>query len=211
MLPRKLDHMAADYAALIRQIQPFGPYNLLGWSFGGLVAYSIATHFQSEGQKVRLLALLDSYPSDLKSPISPHNENLTEQESDTTKFLTSLLHEPHHSSTNVQDHLSPSLSQTLRKAIHILSFEPHLYHAAIIDGFKNSIHLANTFLPPSFYGDILLFVAGETQATAPMEAWKPHIKGLIRSYNIDCDHHEMLAPTSLSKIGAILTIELAKP
>ena len=62
-LPQTLDDMAADYLASIRQIQPTGPYNLLGWSFGGLVAHAIATHLQDQGESVALLALLDSYPS----------------------------------------------------------------------------------------------------------------------------------------------------
>ena len=35
-LPESLEDVAADYLRLIREIQPIGPYNLLGWSFGGL-------------------------------------------------------------------------------------------------------------------------------------------------------------------------------
>ena len=36
---------------LIRKVQPAGPYNLLGWSFGGLVAHAIATQLQSMGEE----------------------------------------------------------------------------------------------------------------------------------------------------------------
>ena len=60
--PRSIDEMAEDYVRLIRKIQPTGPYNLLGWSFGGLVAHAIATQLQATGEEVALLALLDSYP-----------------------------------------------------------------------------------------------------------------------------------------------------
>ena len=60
--PRSIDEMAEDYLSFIRKIQPHGPYNLLGWSFGGLVAHAIATQLQSMGEEVALLALLDSYP-----------------------------------------------------------------------------------------------------------------------------------------------------
>ncbi len=59
--PRSIDEMAEDYLSFIRRIQPHGPYNLLGWSFGGLVAHAIATQLQSMGEEVALLALLDSY------------------------------------------------------------------------------------------------------------------------------------------------------
>jgi thioesterase domain-containing protein/acyl carrier protein len=54
--------MAADYVRRIREIQPTGPYHLLGASFGGLVAHEMAAQLQELGQPVALLALLDSYP-----------------------------------------------------------------------------------------------------------------------------------------------------
>ena len=60
--------MAADYLDLIRDIQPSGPYNLLGWSFGGLVAHAMATNLQRSGEDVALLALLDSYPREHAQP-----------------------------------------------------------------------------------------------------------------------------------------------
>src|SRR5262245_24403445 len=39
-----------------------GPYHLLGWSFGGLVAHEMAGRLQEAHEDVALLALLDSYP-----------------------------------------------------------------------------------------------------------------------------------------------------
>src|SRR5262249_30176862 len=63
MAPASLEDMAADYLQAIRQVQPAGPYNLLGWSFGGLAAHAIATRLQEQGESVALLALLDSYPN----------------------------------------------------------------------------------------------------------------------------------------------------
>jgi SAM-dependent methyltransferase/acyl carrier protein/pimeloyl-ACP methyl ester carboxylesterase len=62
---KRLDNIAAiakDYVSLIRAIQPSGPYYLLGWSFGGLVAHTIACQLQREGESVALLCLLDAYP-----------------------------------------------------------------------------------------------------------------------------------------------------
>ncbi|WP_281893155.1 non-ribosomal peptide synthetase [Phytohabitans aurantiacus] len=61
-LPASVEQMAADYLDQIRSVQPSGPYHLLGWSFGGLVAHAIATRLQSEGEHVALLAVLDAYP-----------------------------------------------------------------------------------------------------------------------------------------------------
>ena len=52
--------MATSYLSAIRQQQPTGPYALAGWSFGGLVAFEIACQLQSDGEKVDLLAIIDS-------------------------------------------------------------------------------------------------------------------------------------------------------
>src|SRR6185437_2240946 len=54
--------MAEQYLAEIRSVQPHGPYHLLGWSFGGLVAQAIATRLRDEGEQVAMLALMDAYP-----------------------------------------------------------------------------------------------------------------------------------------------------
>ncbi|MFL6121870.1 thioesterase domain-containing protein, partial [Actinophytocola sp.] len=59
---RSVADMAADCVRRIREIQPTGPYHLLGASFGGLVAHEMAVRLRELGQPVALLALLDSYP-----------------------------------------------------------------------------------------------------------------------------------------------------
>ncbi|WP_206794702.1 non-ribosomal peptide synthetase [Amycolatopsis sp. MtRt-6] len=61
-LPASLEEMAADYLGRIREIQPAGPYHLLGWSFGGLVAHHVAALLQRQGEEVALLVSLDSHP-----------------------------------------------------------------------------------------------------------------------------------------------------
>jgi nonribosomal peptide synthetase DhbF len=61
-LPRSIEEMAEDYAGQMRSIQPTGPYYLLGWSFGAVVAHAVATLLQRQGEQVDLLASLDGYP-----------------------------------------------------------------------------------------------------------------------------------------------------
>ncbi|WP_368861098.1 alpha/beta fold hydrolase [Streptomyces actuosus] len=50
-LPRRLEDMAADYVARIREVQPSGPYHLLGWSFGGVVAHAMAVQLRKAGEE----------------------------------------------------------------------------------------------------------------------------------------------------------------
>ncbi len=56
-----VEAMAAAYAAAMRTTQPVGPYRLLGWSSGGLVAAAIARHLIDRGFEVEYLGLVDSY------------------------------------------------------------------------------------------------------------------------------------------------------
>ncbi|TKI91273.1 hypothetical protein FC695_33100, partial [Bacillus cereus] len=39
-----------------------GPYTLLGWSFGGIVAFEMARKLEELGDKVSFLGLLDVHP-----------------------------------------------------------------------------------------------------------------------------------------------------
>ncbi|MFD7168158.1 amino acid adenylation domain-containing protein [Streptomyces violascens] len=62
VLPETVEQMAADYLCHIRKVQPSGPYRLLGWSFGGLVAHALAVQLEQAGEEVVLLAVLDVPP-----------------------------------------------------------------------------------------------------------------------------------------------------
>ncbi|HTU20950.1 MAG TPA: amino acid adenylation domain-containing protein [Gemmataceae bacterium] len=59
-LPASLEEMAAEYVAVIRAVQPQGPYHLGGWSMGGVIAYEMAQQLRAQDQAVGLLALLDT-------------------------------------------------------------------------------------------------------------------------------------------------------
>ncbi|GAA0263883.1 hypothetical protein GCM10010492_76160 [Saccharothrix mutabilis subsp. mutabilis] len=54
--------LAASYVRRVREVQPSGPYRLLGASFGGLVAHEMAVVLRERGEAVELVALLDSFP-----------------------------------------------------------------------------------------------------------------------------------------------------
>jgi thioesterase domain-containing protein len=58
-LPSQLETIAARYVETIRQVQPEGPYFLMGYSFGGLVAFEIAQQLTAQGQTIGRLVLVD--------------------------------------------------------------------------------------------------------------------------------------------------------
>ena len=201
--PQTLEDMAKDYAEFIRQVQPTGPYNLLGWSFGGLAAHGIATHFQDQGETVALLAVLDGYP------VEKHGGPQSEVEFDDEKILADQLKALGYYHGDAPLQVSSALDILRREGDILSSLEEHQV-VAILRVMKNNSRLARNFLPQRFDGDILLFAAtrGEPQPTA--ERWKPYVNGKIAFHEVDCEHVHMMRPAPLTKIGAVLARELDK-
>jgi thioesterase domain-containing protein len=57
-----IEERAQFYVDAIRQLQPHGPYFLIGYSLGGLTTLEMAQRLSAAGEKIALLTLLDTYP-----------------------------------------------------------------------------------------------------------------------------------------------------
>ncbi|TJZ73900.1 non-ribosomal peptide synthetase, partial [Rhodococcus oryzae] len=66
--PGSIGEWADRYVREIRSVQPEGPYHLLGWSLGGVIAQAMAVQLQSEGEDVALLAMMDSFADHEAAP-----------------------------------------------------------------------------------------------------------------------------------------------
>ncbi|MPZ39504.1 MAG: amino acid adenylation domain-containing protein [Rhizobiales bacterium] len=85
---QSLAAMAADYAQEIRQVEPQGPYTLVGWSLGGLLAAMVARELEATGQTIECLALLDSF---VPSAGVPMEVNASRWLDDLAGLLTAIL------------------------------------------------------------------------------------------------------------------------
>jgi thioesterase domain-containing protein len=52
--------MAACYLAVVREVQPEGPYRIAGWSMGGAVALELARQLEAQGETTEILAMIDA-------------------------------------------------------------------------------------------------------------------------------------------------------
>ena len=183
-VPRRLEEMAEDYLGVIRSIQPSGPYTLLGWSFGGLVAHAMATMIQRDGHEVASLILLDSYPIDRAS-------------------VSSADAQQHDGG----DELRKELEDLRREAGFASALESHHYDA-MIEASKHNRRLAGAFVPRRFRGDVLLFAATEEESGPPVESWQPYVDGRIIVHAIACTHETMMHPLPAEQIGRMLGVAL---
>jgi acetoacetyl-CoA synthetase len=58
----RIEDMAHFYLGALKELQPQGPYILIGYSFGGLVALEMAQRLSEDGKEIGLLVLIDTYP-----------------------------------------------------------------------------------------------------------------------------------------------------
>ena len=56
-----VEQMAANFISEIQTVHPKGPYSLAGFSFGGIIAFEMYRQLKAKGEKVKILASLDSY------------------------------------------------------------------------------------------------------------------------------------------------------
>ncbi|PZS15296.1 MAG: hypothetical protein DLM60_17665 [Pseudonocardiales bacterium] len=202
--PTSIEQMAADYADQIRKVQPSGPYSLLGWSFGGIVAHAVATELQQRGEPIALLAVLDTYPA---CGVYSREDSPTLDERGIIAAMLGV------DAQNLDGEPSP-----FAKAVEILrgqggafaDLEEHCL-LAILQVWINNHHIAVDFTPDLFSGDLLLFASTIDQPpdAATSEAWRPYVDGKIETYDIVSGHHQLMTqPGSLAQIGPILAAKL---
>lgn len=61
---QSIESLATFYIKEIQRKQPTGPYRLLGWSFGGQLAFEISKQLSGMDQEVEFVGLIDTDPSD---------------------------------------------------------------------------------------------------------------------------------------------------
>lgn len=55
-----LGAMIEDYLAVLKSVQPQGPYHLASWSAGGIFSYELARRLHARGEEIGLLMLFDT-------------------------------------------------------------------------------------------------------------------------------------------------------
>ncbi|WP_068713714.1 non-ribosomal peptide synthetase [Vibrio tritonius] len=58
---KTVQKVAEHYVRAIRQAQPHGPYRLVGWSFGGTMAYEIAAQLIGQDEQIEFLGIIDRW------------------------------------------------------------------------------------------------------------------------------------------------------
>lgn len=205
-LPATMPEMAQDYADQIRAVQPSGPYQLLGWSLGGNVAFAIAEELEHRGEQVGLLVILDS---SLASPeaIALNNDawmiyNLVLAQFGYVPALTPAEQAPE----------ARMLELVRRRPGLGLDDWPDSRVRALQRVIKNNVNVAHHHRPGRVRCPLLLFSATRNPPglAEKIESWRQFVDGPIEAIELDCDHRHLLLPEPIAKIGPALSGQLAR-
>ncbi|MFI6516695.1 amino acid adenylation domain-containing protein [Spirillospora sp. NPDC050679] len=202
-LPGSVEEMAEDYLALIRTVQPHGPYHLAGWSLGGLVAYQMATRLQADGEQVALLTMIDSY-------------NSLDLDSEKRQVLPELLQGIGVDATMLDAGGNPNMEQimaVLAERGDALATLDENDLVNVYRNYENGVRQAEEYRPGPFRGDVVFFTAlqGRAPDTPTARAnWGRLVDGEIEDYPLDVEHHHLMEPAAVAEMGAVLAAKLDK-
>lgn len=216
--PTSLEALVEIYLAEIRAVQPVGPYHLIGWSMGGLIAHGITSRLRSAGEEVALLALLDSYPF-LGTEADPEDMEETVLIRAAMDFLK-LQPDPGAPMPETAD----ALVELIAAAIDMGDLPSNLGDEigdvpAFIERLRavtvHNLGLARRYRPGHADSDALFLRAalrGGDGAGAVIHdsptVWRSHLGGTLAIHEIDCRHQDMMLPAHAARIGSIITRHL---
>ncbi|RFU82310.1 amino acid adenylation domain-containing protein [Streptomyces triticagri] len=200
-LPESLQEQAADYVRRIREVRPHGPYRLIGWSVGGILAHTVAVLLQEAGEEVQLLALLDAFPAE------QWRERPAPEEGDA---LTAVLRMAGFERTDERDR-EDVLATLRRGGSPLAGLGDHTLNR-IVDIVPNHARMMREHVHGTYDGDVLFFTAAAPRAEdwLTREAWQPHVRGGLENLDLDCTHPQLLQDRQLDAICEVLTERLRK-
>jgi amino acid adenylation domain-containing protein len=200
-LPGDLAEMAAHYVARVREVQPSGPYHLLGWSLGGTVAHLMAGQLAAAGERVETLALLDSVPAEYLGAGSV-GDGIAEGWS-LERGLAQLLAVSGYPVTASELEPAEALALVTGRDGALAGFSADdLCNVAL--SWRHSAGLRGG-TAPVHSGDLLLFEATREPRPVPLaELWRPLVSGAVRVHQVAATHWEMADPGPLAEVAARL-------
>lgn len=210
--------LAQRYVAQIREVAPHGPYRILGWSVGGVIAHAMATRLQSEGETVDFLGVMDSVPEDpgaTEQTVEPAPDATArpgaEQDGSVVIDVLGGWRDLFDLGDDVQASTPEEVTAIIRAQIEGMGLLGADQVDRIMTSFELSTQVVLDFVPAVFRGDLQVFTATEDKddPSTIAEGWRAYVSGEIRNVDVATHHLGMADAASLAVIGPVLDAELA--
>jgi amino acid adenylation domain-containing protein len=208
---RTVEAMARHQVANVRRIQPSGPYLLMGYSFGGRLALEMAIQLRAAGERVALLAMIDSSaPGFPRVDPLPQRLRLHLGELRSRGFVGGIRYIGERARR-----LTGRAGQAVRRLL------PHrIVRTADLEAHLRAIDLvtqraSRQYVPQKYDGDLLLFRSQErsqwlgSSYDDPRNGWGEFVLGEIEVRAIPGTHLEAMAGGSIHVIAECLRTALS--
>ncbi|MFK4212599.1 amino acid adenylation domain-containing protein [Streptomyces sp. NPDC030920] len=203
-LPSTMGELADLYLRNVREIQPRGPYLLLGRSFGGPLAYELAVRLRRAGEEVRMLAVVDAMPMPDRFRHTPPDPAAVEDE-----MLRILLHSHAPELPLPTGPLKRSAVFSMARTGAFDGLSPAHLHT-LVDAGAHHTALVREWLPSGYGGRVTLFSATRDawpSTAEKTEAWQ-RVAAALDVHELDCGHSDVLTPGPAAEIAAVLETAL---
>jgi acyl transferase domain-containing protein/thioesterase domain-containing protein/acyl carrier protein len=191
-----IESMAAQYVEAIRTVDADGPYQLAGYSAGGVIALEVAQQLRRAGARVCLLAMIDTL-----SPIAARRR---------VSYFKKILLMRHWSLQFAMEWPGRRRRGKLLRVNYAIALEK-LAEGEPLPPELVDFHLFNTFVaaqaeytPQPYDGPLTLFRAsqGEMQYLDAGHSlgWNDYVSGPIRIHEINGTHFSMMAEPGVSEL-----------
>jgi thioesterase domain-containing protein len=215
-----IEERAARYNTALRRIQPEGPYLLGGWSYGGLVAFEMASQLSRNGHEVALLALLDPM-----LPIRGH-EHKDYASIDTNDPVTLLEHIWELAGGQLAlglDYLrqlagDDLLNHILQQAKLTPILPPEIGAGDLVmwlRGYRAKLQSARNYVPAVYPGRVTLFTtksmslesnpaAGDANGDDSIAVWRRLSSLPVAVHVVSGTHHTMIQEPDVGALAGLL-------
>ncbi|WP_461087452.1 alpha/beta fold hydrolase, partial [Streptomyces deserti] len=173
-----LAEMAADYIERMREVQPAGPYHIVGYSFGAAPAHEIAVQLRAQGEEVAALVIMDSFPLDDEVATAGAEDGATAD-----------------GDLSWEDAIRAEFG-------HLLGGFSDEEIAVVARTFENNTRIRAAHTTGRFEGDALILTSADNAPEdGPLTAkWAPYVSGELTEVSIPCGHVDMVRPDMMGLV-----------
>ena len=199
-----IESMAEQYVEAIRSAEPHGPYQLLGYSAGGVIAFEMAQQLRKSGQRIALLAMIDTLtPAAATSNLSALRK-LWLMRKWSLSFAMQKFRERHAGTAQESSHALCLEKLTRGEWLTPELVEPYLFH--------HIVTVQASYRPMPYLGPMVLYKAQDA-TTQYLNAtkclgWEAHVDGQIKLTGIPGSHNSMMEEPGLTVLSMALKTEL---
>jgi amino acid adenylation domain-containing protein len=199
--------MAELYLEAVRTVQPAGPWQLGGWSFGGLVAYEMARQLAEQGERAGLVAILDAAPRESTEAPPPDEVELLVRGLGEV-FLQAVPLDPAELrglDTRAQVAL---VLERARRAGQVPGDFDEQRAAGLVEVFKANLRAARTWEPRPYPGRITVVRAADSRHLGPDPAGGWDAFAAVDVITVPGDHHRIVTPPYVEALAQSLRTAL---